>query len=53
MADIMPPGGNSYRVFRVARKLDQKRDQGVKVIFGHIEYDPTVNNLGAIFIRVL
>lgn len=27
MADIIPPGGNSYRVFRVARKLDQKRDQ--------------------------
>lgn len=30
MADIIPPGGNSYRVFRVARKLDQKRDQDGK-----------------------
>lgn len=27
MADIISPGGNSYRVFRIARKLDQKRDQ--------------------------
>lgn len=27
MADIIPPGGNSYRVFRAARELDRKRDQ--------------------------
>lgn len=27
MADIIPRGGNSYRVFRAARELDRKHDQ--------------------------